>query len=204
MEVKVREKNKNEKSIKNQRSTTFLKKRVDCGTMLINIMSGAGWKNATHPMNRMTNWCIGGCWFTLVGKQIAHRDFGPLPTLECLGPVEVTWLGQVGHFAVVAHLCVTGAATNVVSFLERERERRRRSRRREAPFWREREREREKKKKGGSSGEREREREKKKKKKKKGGTRWTLKPASSWVKWTTHLFMVRHLDEDGIGSGPLC
>jgi hypothetical protein len=42
MEVKVREKNKNEKSIKNQRSTTFLKKRVDCGTMLINIMSGAG------------------------------------------------------------------------------------------------------------------------------------------------------------------
>ncbi len=40
----------------------------------------------------------------------------PWPTLEYLGPVEVTWVGQVGHFAVVAHLFVIAAAT-VVSFL---------------------------------------------------------------------------------------
>jgi hypothetical protein len=27
-------------------------------------------KNVAHPMDRTTNWCIGGCWFTLAKKLL--------------------------------------------------------------------------------------------------------------------------------------
>ncbi len=26
---------------------------------------GAEWKNAVHPVDKTTNWCIGGCWFII-------------------------------------------------------------------------------------------------------------------------------------------
>jgi hypothetical protein len=26
-------------------------------------------KNTAHPMDRTSNWCIGGCWFTLARRK---------------------------------------------------------------------------------------------------------------------------------------
>jgi hypothetical protein len=27
--------------------------------------SNAEWRNTTHPVDKMMNWCTSGCWFTL-------------------------------------------------------------------------------------------------------------------------------------------
>ncbi len=35
-------------------------KNVDCGTMLVNWGSRAGWKKVAHPMDRTANWCCHG------------------------------------------------------------------------------------------------------------------------------------------------
>jgi len=59
-------------------------------------MSRAGWKNATHPMNRMVNWCIGGCWFTLVGKLIAHKDSDPPAHFRVFGSCKGNLSGPSG------------------------------------------------------------------------------------------------------------
>jgi hypothetical protein len=41
--------------------------------------SGAEWKNATHPVNRTANWCIGGCWFTLAQNVAFAMNAGSSP-----------------------------------------------------------------------------------------------------------------------------
>ncbi len=41
-------------------------------------LSHTEWKNADHPVDKTTNWCIGGCWFTLAhhqGPQLVKLPF---------------------------------------------------------------------------------------------------------------------------------
>ncbi len=35
--------------------------------------SDAKWKNITHPLDKTTNWCIGGCWFTMATIANSHE-----------------------------------------------------------------------------------------------------------------------------------
>ncbi len=60
-EVRSRKNGQEQKKEKRkQKYSGQQQKEIDCDDP-----SRAEWKNATHPVDRTANWCIGGCWFTL-------------------------------------------------------------------------------------------------------------------------------------------
>ncbi len=66
--------------------------------------SDVEWKNTAHPMDRMGNWCIGGCWFilapqmyrrglaTITPSEQTLRKIAPRPCLQNLKQVKTTML----------------------------------------------------------------------------------------------------------------
>ncbi len=52
-------------------------------------------KNIAHPVDRTTNWCIGGCWFTLALVVEAQKDtFQLVGIMDLMGErTSLKWLG---------------------------------------------------------------------------------------------------------------
>jgi hypothetical protein len=48
-------------------------------------------KNVTHPVDRTTNWCIGGCWFILASKEVLAQH---LLLLVLVNYLENGWLSK--------------------------------------------------------------------------------------------------------------
>ncbi len=63
------------------------------------------WKNAAHPMDKMTNWCIGGCWFTLTPVSMCPLFFRGWVGVVCASQFPCVCVFFMGALPPLGSIC---------------------------------------------------------------------------------------------------